>query len=511
MNQNRASELRMLLATDGKGGISLDDLVELLPDAALVLDEDGAVLAVNHRALDLFNRERTDFIGELLEFAAAEGETQDISIPRADGLRLGAMQVARFIWDANPCTLATIRDVTKRRRSEQALWQSEANLAAAQRIAAVGSSALDLRSGETSLSDNFGAIFGFDVQDRDEWPGIWQAIVPPEERCKLDEQDVAARDGNKPGPIEFTFVHGHTGERRIATRDVDLVFDEEYGPVSVLAVVRDVTDIRLAEARSRDLNNELERRVAVRTEELREINADLEAFASSMSHDLRTPLRAIDWMVQSLLEDDHVDLGAAVRERLEAIADSVTRAGTLIADLLAYSQVSRGLMRRLPIAANALVDDVVAQVTAANPQFRGEIVHSDLGVVLGDPALVRLAFQNLVENAVKFSAGAEAPLIAITGLPQGSDRQRFCVHDNGVGFDMAYADKLFAVCQQLHPKAQYGGNGMGLAIVERVVRRLGGEIWAESHPGEGASFYFTLKRPTDWEPALPVGAQGQMR
>ena len=242
---------------------------------------------------------------------------------------------------------------------------------------------------------------------------------------------------------------------------------------------------RRAEEEVLRVNADLEMRVLDRTAELQAAFRDMEAFSYSVSHDLRAPLRAIDGFAKALEEDSSARLDAGGREHLEKIRKNARRMGRLIDDLLAFARLSRRELTASRVDMSALARDA-AEETGATAAVIG-----DLPAAKGDPHLLRQVFANLLSNAVKFTRGRTPPRIEIGGAREG-DRVRYHVKDNGAGFDMAHAGKLFGVFQRLHSGDEFEGTGIGLAIVDRIIRRHGGRAWAESQPGQGATFYFTL-------------------
>ncbi|HXG14674.1 MAG TPA: PAS domain S-box protein [Calidithermus sp.] len=258
----------------------------------------------------------------------------------------------------------------------------------------------------------------------------------------------------------------------------------------VISVVRDITERRRAEARIRALNEDLARRYA----ELEAANRELEAFSYSVSHDLRAPLRAIDGFSQALLEDCEPVLDERGRDHLRRIRAATRRMGELIDDLLALARVTRQEMRRERVDLSAVARSVVAQLRRAEPTRRVEVVIAEGLAAEGDPHLLRLVLENLLGNAWKFTAREPEARIEFGALDEGG-RPAFFVRDNGVGFDMAYAHKLFGPFQRLHPTSEFPGTGIGLATVQRVVARHGGRVWAVGEEGKGATFFFTLGEP----------------
>jgi PAS domain S-box-containing protein len=255
----------------------------------------------------------------------------------------------------------------------------------------------------------------------------------------------------------------------------------------VTGVIRDVTDRRQVEEQIRTLNENLARRIA----ELDAVNKELEAFSYSVSHDLRAPLRSIDGFGQALLEEyaEHLDDTAA--DYLRRIRAATQRMGELIDDLLDLSRVTRREMRHEDVDLSALATTVIGDLTKAQPPRDIEVQIAAGLVGRGDAHLLRVLLENLLGNAWKFTGRQTAARVEFGARREG-DRLVYYVRDNGVGFDMTYAHKLFGAFQRLHAATEFPGTGIGLATVERIVHRHGGRVWAHSEIGQGATFFFTL-------------------
>ena len=246
------------------------------------------------------------------------------------------------------------------------------------------------------------------------------------------------------------------------------------------------------EAQVRQLNQELEQRVADRTAALEHANKELESFSYSVSHDLRAPLRAIDGFSRILQEEYDAILGEEGRRYTETIGRNAVRMGQLISDILDFSRMSRREIAVTPVDMTALAREVYEEVRGAAPAERNIVLHlGDLPPARGDQALLRQVWVNLLSNAVKYTGPTPEAVIEVGGS-QAGDENTYRVKDNGVGFDMRYVDKLFGVFQRLHSDGEFEGTGIGLAIVKRIVARHGGRVWAESKPGEGSTLHFTL-------------------
>jgi signal transduction histidine kinase len=237
---------------------------------------------------------------------------------------------------------------------------------------------------------------------------------------------------------------------------------------------------------------ELEHRVEVRTAELSTANRELEAFSYSVSHDLRAPVRAISGFVQ-ILEEDHSDkLDADGRRSLERVKVNARRMGQLIDDLLAFSQIGRTPMVRQRVDMAQLARSVVDEAVRTAAPRTIDFMVDTLPPAFAEPSLINQVLVNLVANAVKFTGKRQYASIMIGARPDANGATAYFVRDNGAGFDMRHADKLFGVFQRLHKPEDFEGTGVGLAIIDRVVTRHGGRVWAEGRVNEGATFYFTL-------------------
>ena len=267
------------------------------------------------------------------------------------------------------------------------------------------------------------------------------------------------------------------------------VLDDAGRVVRLVGTVQDITERKRADEAIQALNKELSSRV----EEVAAVNKELEGFSYSVSHDLRAPLRAIHGYSRMLLEDyaDRVD--GEGKRFLEVISNNTQRMGQLIDDLLDFSRLGRKSLIMAPLDMEGLVKQICeeAKMTATDRKIEFRI--APIPPAHGDAAMFRVVFGNLVSNAVKYSKGRDPAIVEIGGWPEGKETVYF-VKDNGVGFQMEYAHKLFGVFQRLHTAQEFEGTGVGLALVQRIVQRHGGRVWAEGRVGAGATISFALPR-----------------
>jgi PAS domain S-box-containing protein len=390
-------------------------------------------------------------------------------------------------------------DITERHQAEQALLASQTQLSTVFETLVDGLVILDVQTDRFAW--NPAALQMYGLPDLASLPPTRTAFSQAYELQDDHQQSLdmaqwpvsrTLRGENLQG-LELTLVHRHHGWRKRIRFASALVNDPQGRPSVAFVHMSDVTEQRQQEAEIRRLNTALEQRVHERTAQLQTAVKELEAFSYSVSHDLRAPLRAIDGFSQVVQQDFASLLPPDGQRYLGIIRDSAQKMGQLIDDLLAFSRVGRAPLKKHPVDMALLVRDAQDQLA---PLLEGRHVDWRVGtlpVCDGDLALLRQVWINLLSNAVKYSRGRDPSVVEIGTVQTPGRPTAYFVRDNGAGFDMRYAHKLFGVFERLHRADQFEGTGVGLAIVQRIVHRHGGCIHAEAAPERGAQFTFTLE------------------
>lgn len=454
-------------------------------------------LAVNAAAEGLYGYSRDEFLGMTLrEIRPPEDEAAlqaDVHVPRTgvrssgpwrhrtkDGRTLFVEIVTHDVaFEGRAARLVLVGDVTERVRAEE-------KLRAFFDSGMVGAFLADGEGRITTANDELLRIVGRTRADAEAGSLSWRGLTPPE---WIETDMIRAAEARERGvcsPYEKEYLR-KDGSRVPVLVGFALVGE---GRKESVAFVLDLTERKAAEEEVRLLNAELEARVERRTEELVAKSRELESFAYSVSHDLRAPLRAIDGFTRMIEEDHAAGLEAEGRRLLGVVRDAARRMGRLIDDLLAFSRAGRQDLKKSRVDVAELVRSVVPEVLPEAEREKSDVSIGELPPVAADASLLRQVFVNLLSNAVKFSATRTRRRIAISGRHEGA-RVVYDVEDNGVGFDMTYAGKLFGVFQRLHGR-EFDGTGVGLALAERIVSRHGGTISAWGEVDRGARFTVSM-------------------
>jgi len=340
------------------------------------------------------------------------------------------------------------------------------------------------------MSPSCKALTGYEANEFSADPGLLSSLVHPDDRAAYETHWHGHSEHAEAGEAEFRIIN-KAGEARWISHRCRPVFDKHGNWRGIRAGNRDITARRVAEDKITELNRDLERRVTERTAQLESANKELEAFSYSVSHDLRAPLRAIEGFSNILIQDYAGKLDDEGKRLLNVVLNNADRMSQLIDDILKFSRTGRLEISFSEIDMDKMVHTVVEELQpfSAGSKLQMKIEH--IPPTTGDRAMMHQVFVNLLSNAIKFSRTREIPRIQVGATVKDGETIYF-VRDNGVGFDMQSADKLFGVFKRLHSTEEFEGTGIGLAIVKRIITRHGGRVWAEAKVNQGATFYFAL-------------------
>ena len=430
-------------------------------------------------------------IGEALSTIRSRSDYhREWQFRRKDGSLFPAEVLATQMPDGN--LLGVISDISERKRAEEALYESENQFR----------TMLDGIPQLAWIARPDGFIYWYNQRwydytnttleqmQGDGWASVHDPAVLP---LVMERWHHCLATGD-PYELEFP-LKGADGNFRWFLTRCSALKGEDGKILRWVGTNTDVSQKREAEEVIRQLNTNLEQRVLERTTELEVANKELEAFSYSVSHDLRAPLRAVDGFSQAVLEDYGAQLPKEGRRDLQTIRDGAQRMGVLIDDLLKFSRLSRTPLNTQEVNTAKLVRNVLEDLKSQREGRQVEIRIGDLPECQGDAALLSQVWVNLISNALKYTRRCETAVIEI-GFQLQQGEGVYFVRDNGAGFDMRYVNKLFGVFQRLHRADEFEGTGVGLAIVQRVIHRHGGRIWADAALNHGATFYFTLEEKT---------------
>lgn len=462
---------------------------------------DGLVLEANEAMLKTLGYSEDEFVGHavleldvwndladrdrVLQNLTTKGRSMDQEywLRTKTGELLLCNHSAELIQLNNePHVIFTFFDVTERRQIEDALKVSEERLRFALETIHTGAWDLDLIDHTAFRSIEHDRIFGYS-QLLPEWTyEMFLEHVYPEDRAMVDGKYRQAMDNKSDWSFECR-INRIDGQVRWILAAGRHTQDAAGNPHRMAGIVQDITERKHAE----DL-------LLLNMRKLEEINNDLESFSYSVSHDLRAPLRAIDGYSRMILKKRRDSFDEELKRQFQVIRDNVEKMGKLIDDLLAFSRLGRQKVTKVNLDMDELIKEIWGELVTINSNRFMTLKMEPMPASMGDRSLIRQVYSNLLENAIKFTRTRESVLIEV-GCFMKDHEQVYFLRDNGIGFDMKFYDKIFGVFQRLHSDAEYEGTGIGLALVQRIIHRHGGRIWAEAELDKGATFYFSL--PSD--------------
>jgi len=487
--------------------------LEEMREGAVTVDRGGLIVYANRRFADMVGTPLESVMGSQFDDHACTADQAAVKkfIRNENGhaekievsLRAGQQQLVPVFLTASPFQIdetnggkflcIVVTDLTPQRKVEAAAavdreWKNRYEAV----VRASGQLLYDwnLKTNEVIFGGDAERILGYALPELSGGLAQWEKLVHAEDRAAFRAECAEVLATQKPFNLEYRVRHRDGSWRHFQDNGHPLI--NAQGKISSIVGFRtDVTARKRDEEKIRQMNSDLERRVSERTAELQFANREMEAFCYSISHDLRAPLRSIRGYSEIILQDYGPKLDVRGEEYLKRACESSAHMNQLLDDLLRLSVISRGELQREKTDLNVLAARVVLELKAAEPERRVNFKLQDNLVVRGDARLLEIALANLIGNAWKFT-GRKAEAFIEFGSTQADGERVFFVRDDGDGFEMEWKHRLFGVFERLHSANDFPGTGIGLAIVQRIIQRHGGRVWAEGRRNRGATFYFTL-------------------
>jgi PAS domain S-box-containing protein len=388
--------------------------------------------------------------------------------------------------------VASFADLTSLITTQEALRISEERLKLAIEGIGLGLWDWNLSTGEVFFNENWSTMLGYDPSEIEYHEGTWKKLVHPDDWPEVKNELNRHLEGETNMYFTEHRLKTRTGEYLwISDRGTVVERDKAGNPKRMVGIHNDISQRKEAEFKLKNWNKELEKTVKERTAQLEETNKELESFSYSVSHDLKAPLRAITNFIKILREECVHIVNEEQLKYLDIIQSNAEKMNTLITDLLSFSKLGRKSLNLQNIKTIKLVREAYQEQVKDPGYSNHEFILKPLSNLYADVSMMRIVFNNLISNALKFSAYSNNPMIEI-GETMIDNKRTIYVKDNGMGFDMKYVNKVFGAFQRLHSEDEYKGTGIGLSLVQRIINKHGGRIWVESKLGEGTIFYFYI-------------------